>query len=424
MDKILINPNVLNLKESSTLAINQKAKDLKAQGKEVYHFGFGQSPFPVPQIIVDELKKYATCKDYLPTKGLFELRREISHYLEREFNEKFHHENILIGPGSKELIFQTLFVLEGPVILLSPSWVSYKPQVDLKRSNTKILATKKENNYCVTAEELDSFCANLSSEQKILIINNPNNPTGHFYEEDQIKDIAEVCKKHNIILISDEIYSQINFTDKPFVSFAKYLPDRTIITGGLSKIFSAGGYRLGFMAIPNSMKDIIKPVVAMFSETFSSVCAPVQYAAVKAYSHSDQITDYIASCRKIHKELSSYIYHRLIKMDIDCSRPQGAFYLFLDFEKHRDKLNKKNIHTAKELCDYLLDQFGVALLPGEDFYMEEKSLTCRLATVDYDGSQVLATYQSDNNINEDFVIRNCPSLYKGCNQIQSFIESL
>jgi aspartate/methionine/tyrosine aminotransferase len=424
MQDIELNKNVLNLKESSTLAINHTVKQMRGKGEVVYHFGFGQSPFPVPDIVVNEVKKYSHCKDYLPTAGLMSLRDEISNYLDRKHSQKFNKENILIGPGSKELIFQLLYLLEGPVILLAPSWVSYRPQISLKKDNTKILKTKKENNYKVTASELDEFCSKIKEKQKILIINNPHNPTGHMYSENEINEISKICKKHGIILISDEIYSEINFSKEKFVSFSKYLPDQTIVTGGMSKIFSAGGYRLGFVAIPKALKSIVSPLCSMFSETFSSVSAPIQYGSIAAFRDSREIDRYIKNCRDIHKLTSSYLYKRFVSMGLECSTPQGAFYLMINFENYRIKLLENKVKHIEELVKVLLDKVNVALLPGTDFYMDEDSLTARVATVDYDGAVSLKKLYNGQCLDLRFIEENCSNLVDGCNSLERFLNSL
>jgi aspartate/methionine/tyrosine aminotransferase len=421
MNTLRINDAVKELKESSTLAINTQVKKMREMSKEVYHFGFGQSPFPVPGKIVEEVRKYSDRKEYLPTAGLISLREEISSYLLREHKQEFDSKNILIGPGSKELLFQLLYLLEGTVIIPAPSWVSYRPQVQLRKGETKIIQTKKENNYCLSAQELEDFCLNEPSEQKILIVNNPNNPTGHLYKEENIKEISEVCRKYNIILISDEIYSQINFSDEEYISFTKYLPERTIVTGGLSKIFSAGGYRLGYVAIPDSLSELTNPICSMFSETFSSVCSPIQYGAIAAFRKSDEIASYIGKCNKIHEATSNYLFSKFKEFGLDCSRPEGAFYLMVDFENYREKLLKRGIKKIGEIVDILLKDYQVAILPGDDFYMETNSLTARVATVDYDGEGFLKANLDE--ISFEDVEKYCPNLKNGCLKIKEFLES-
>jgi aspartate/methionine/tyrosine aminotransferase len=171
MNTIELNPDVVNLKESATLKINQLALKMRRAGETVYHYGFGQSPFPVHPKIIKKLQDHSHEKDYLPTLGLIELRDEICRYYKKEFNFDFSNDCVLVGPGSKELLFQALFVLEGDVIIPAPSWVSYGPQVNIRGKEITRIITKEENNYKLQANELDQTCNKLDDNQKILIIN-------------------------------------------------------------------------------------------------------------------------------------------------------------------------------------------------------------------------------------------------------------
>ena len=424
MKKIEINEHVLKLKESATLAINLKAKELANEGKTVYHWGFGQSPFPISDGIQAELKKRSGHKEYLPTLGLLELRQTISEYYSRTYHYKADPENIFIGPGSKELIFQLLYLLKGQFIIPAPSWVSYGPQIDLKGEKASYLQTKKENNYKMLPEELDNHLSTLGKGQKSIILNSPSNPTGQVYSEAELANIAKVLKKHEVIVISDEIYGQVNFTTQYSPSLSQFYPEGTIITGGLSKAHSAGGYRLGYMIIPEELTEIISPLKSMISETFSAVAAPIQYAAIKAWDGDKEIEKQVQLSTAIHKACGEYFHHRLHQMKLHTAKPQGAFYLFVSFAEYREQFKSKNILTSQQLCDYLLENVQIALLPGDDFYYPEESLTTRLAFVDYDGESVLKAAQNSSAIDHHFVETNCPHMKEGLDKLENFIQSL
>ncbi|MBT4792689.1 MAG: aminotransferase class I/II-fold pyridoxal phosphate-dependent enzyme, partial [Halobacteriovoraceae bacterium] len=403
MKSLELNPHVLQLKESSTLAINEKSKALREQRKTIYHWGFGQSPFPIAKPIQNALVRHAHHKEYLPTQGLLQLRSTITEFYRRELDLEFSTDQVFIGPGSKELIFQLLYLLQGHVIIPAPSWVSYEPQINIKGHKTSILITKPSNNYKMTPEQLDEFCKTFSANQKTLILNSPSNPSGQYYTDVELESLAPVLTKHNIIVISDEIYGQVNFKLNQSPSLAKYYPERTIITGGLSKAHSAGGYRLGYMLIPTTLSDILNPMKAMISETFSAVASPIQYAAIKAWDFTKEVEDEVRLCTQIHKACGEYVYKFLIKLNIQTPPPCGAFYLFISFDYYRSKLENLNILNSPDLCNYILDKFQIALLPGDDFYYPAESLTARLAFVDYDGEKVLAAAKNTPHINEDFV---------------------
>lgn len=425
MSTVSLNPDVINLKESSTLKINQLARKMRAEGKTVYHFGFGQSPFPVHQKIVDELKKHAHEKDYLPTLGLPELRKTISNYYKEEFGYHFKPEHILVGPGSKELLFQALYVLEGPVIIPAPSWVSYGPQVNVRGKHIMRVVTQYENNYKLQPDELENVCNTLPDDQKILIINSPNNPSGAVYSEAEVKALSEVARRRNVIVVSDEIYAMVDFKMERRKGFAHFYPEGTIVTAGLSKSHSAGGYRLGFLATSKELEPLITCLASLVSETFSAVSAPIQYSAVTAYSRDQDLLDYVDQCTKIHKAAGEYMAKRFNNMEASCPEPEGAFYILPSFDGYRKKLEAKfGGMDSQKFANICLEHANVAMLPGSDFYMPHYMLCCRVATVDYDGASVYKASLKASAIDDAFIEKNCPSIKAGLDSLENFLKSL
>jgi len=421
---IEVNKFIQNLKPSSTLAINQKVKKLREERETVYHFGFGQSPFRIHNSITNELTKHVSNNNYLPTLGLDSLRVEISKFLENHQGIRFKSENVLVGPGSKELLYQTILILEGIFLIPKGSWVSYLPQIKSKNGDYQILETFFENDFKLTANILDEYCQEKPNVQKTLIINSPNNPTGSVYTENELKSLAEVCRRHHVIVLSDEIYSQINFDASYSPSLATYYPEKTIVFGGLSKVFSAGGYRLGFLALPEELKELINTYRSLFSETFSAVSSPIQYAAIKAYKYEPELQKYVRDCSNILKLISNYVYESLVTVDLQCTKPQGAFYLMIGFSKFKEKFSKLGITNSNQLADFLLSNYNVALLPSTDFYFEKEELFFRLAFVDFDGEKVLRAYKSSNAEPKEFIREHCPSIYLGSQQLIKCINDL
>ena len=421
---VSLNPNVGNLSESATLAINQTAIRRREQGEQIVHFGFGQSPFPVPEAIEHALKQAAASKEYLPTLGLTALRDQFVDYYNARYHTQLKPEAIFVGPGSKELIFQMLYLLEGTVIIPAPSWVSYVPQARLLDKQIVTVGTGKSSSYKLTADQLDMACIDLGRGQKILILNSPNNPTGTIYSREEIVTLVNVCRTNDVILMSDEIYGLVDFDGQSFESMARYYPEGTIVSTGLSKGFSAGGYRLGMMGIPDHMQNLIEAFKTLVSETFSCVSSPIQYAALAAYCQNDDQDLYIRGCTQIHQLASTYLYRRLSDMGVDCVKPVGAFYLFPDFEDFREQLAAIGIRTAPELCRYLLNRHQVALLPGSAFSMPEESLTVRIASVDYDGIAAIRAHLDGHELNDEFVGRYLPNLIKGSDALAGFLRSL
>ena len=183
---------VKNLKPSSTLLINETSRKLENEGKKIYKFGFGQSPFKVPEDVVEELKNNAHQNKYLPMQGLYELRDAVAKHMLTKKNYNYKSENVIIGPGSKELMFLLHVIFDGEIILPAPSWVSYAPQAMLGRNKTQILQTKRENNWFPTASEVEEVILRDKNKNYLLFLNSPNNPSGQICEN--LEEIAGIAK--------------------------------------------------------------------------------------------------------------------------------------------------------------------------------------------------------------------------------------
>ena len=284
----MIKDIIKNLKPSSTLLINEKSNKLEREGKKIFKFGFGQSPFKVPQDIVNELKGNAHQNKYLPKQGLEDLRVSIAHYISKKKDHKYSSSNIVIGPGSKELMFLLQILFEGEIILPAPSWVSYAPQAIIGRNKIKWIQTKSENNWFPTAKEVEDIIKKDKQKKYLIFLNSPNNPSGQVCTN--LSEISELAKNYNLYFLSDEIYSELTFEDN-YQSISNYSPENTIISTGLSKWCGAGGWRLGYFILPNNLSEITNQLKVLASETFSSVSSPIQYAAIVA--HKNDHTNYI-----------------------------------------------------------------------------------------------------------------------------------
>ena len=397
-----------NLKPSSTLLINEQCKVLEQSGREVFKFGFGQSPFPIPQNIVDELKAHAFEKDYLPVNGLLSLRKSIHKTLLQKKLNHFSVDNIFVGPGTKQLMFLLQLAFDGDIILPAPSWVSYEPQSIISNNKIHWVQTKIENNWHVTSEEITEVLKQSTAKNKIIILNTPNNPSGT--NANNLKELAEIFKKNNIIVLSDEIYSDLNFSTN-YESIAKYYPEKTIISNGLSKWCGAGGWRLGFFAIPDALKELNNKMQVLASEAYSSPSAPIQYAAIVAYE-SDQ-TKFLDHSKKILNLIGEYCYKKLKTNNIEVARPDGGFYIMPDFTK----LLKDKYKTSAALCSSLLTDTGVAVLPGSDFGFDEDKLIFRLGFVDFNGEEFLKYSYAKNTLEEKDLILFAPKVVKGIQKI-------
>ncbi|MBL4605767.1 MAG: aminotransferase class I/II-fold pyridoxal phosphate-dependent enzyme [Flavobacteriaceae bacterium] len=419
-----LNKHIVSLKPSATLQINENVKALRNKGKKISHFGFGQSPFPIFPSITEALKAHVGNNHYLPVNGLASLRKEISKFLKTYQKVVVESESIYIGPGSKELLYQSILIFEGHFLIPKGSWVSYIPQIKSKGGSYSILETTFKNDIKLTAEALEDFLLKSEHTEHILILNSPNNPTGAVYTDKEYENLAIICRKYNVIVLSDEIYSQINFTAGHSASISNYYPEKTIVFGGLSKVFSAGGYRLGFMALPKEMGELSKVYRSLFSETFSCVSSPIQLAAITAYEYNYDLVEYVNDSSLILKGVSNYIFENLTHNKISCTKPQGAFYMMIGFDQFQEQINKLGIETSQELSHYLLEKYQVALLPASDFGFENEELFFRLAFVDFDGKKVMEAYQENGSVDSTFIEQNCSSVYRGVQQLIDFTVAL
>ena len=403
---------VKNLKPSSTLLINETSSKLEEQGKKIFKFGFGQSPFKVPEDVVDELKKNAHQNKYLPMQGLSELREVVANYTSNKKNYNYKSENVIIGPGSKELMFLLHVVFDGEIILPAPSWVSYAPQAILGRNKIQILQTKRENNWFPTGIEIEKIISKDKSKNYLLFLNSPNNPSGQICEN--LEEISIIAKKYNLIILSDEIYSELSFKEN-YQSISNFCPEKTIVSTGLSKWCGAGGWRLGYFLVPNSLMEIKNMINVLASETFSAVSAPIQYAAIKAYKNDH--SQYINKSKNILSAVGNYVYNNLRSNKVLINEPQGGFYLMPEF------LNKK-FNSSADMCDSILNDTGVALLPGSDFGFDQNKMLARLSFTDFDGQKFMNKIDDNKKIDNDTINEFAPKIIEGVDKLKKWSESI
>ena len=405
---------VKKLKPSSTLRINEISRNLELEGKKIYKFGFGQSPFQIPKDVVHELKNSAHQNKYLSMQGLNELREAISEYENKKKNQKYKADNIIIGPGTKELMFLLQILFDGEVLLPAPSWVSYAPQALISRNKINWILTKSENNWFPTAEDIEKTILKNKNKNKnyLLFLNSPNNPSGQVCKN--LKEISEISKKYNIIILSDEIYSELTFNGN-YKSISEFYPEKTIISNGLSKWCGAGGWRLGYFIIPETLKKLKDSLKILASETFSSVSAPIQYAAIAAYKNSHK--EYINISTTILSTVGNYVYDNLISNKIIINKPEGGFYLMPEF------LIEK-FSTSDEMCSSILKDTGVALLPGSDFGFSENRMIARLSFTDFDGKAFMDSLLEKQNLDHTLVDKFAPKIVEGTKRLKAWVESI
>jgi len=423
LDKWALISTVRNLEPSATIAINELSTSLRRQGRQVYRFGLGQSPFPVPRSVVEELRANAHQKDYLPMRGLEPLREAVADYYQRRHRVAIRAEDVLVGPGSKELMFLLQVAFDGQLLVPSPGWVSYAPQAQILGRDVSFLHTRLEDDWKLMPAQLDAATRDDPERPRVLVLNYPSNPTGVTYTRDELSALADVARTRNVIVLSDEIYGELDF-DGDHVSIASDYPEGTIITSGLSKWCGAGGWRLGTFAFPPGLKWLADAMAAVASETYTSVSAPIQFAAIRAFAGNIGIERYLSNVRRLLGALLAEVASRLARAGARVAPAAGGFYLFPELGAFSAKLADRGIRTSADLCASLLDETGVAILPGSSFGRAPEELSARLACVDFDGAKALAALEvlpPNAEVGPELLARLCGNVLEGTDRMAEWL---
>lgn len=370
---------------SATLAMNETVAQRRAAGRETIHLGFGEATFPLHPLLRTALAETANHTAYAPVAGTPALRKAIAAYLLRTRELNYSSEHIIVAPGSKPLLYALLHILEGDVLLPVPSWVSYAPQARLAGRRIFDVQTDPRDFHRLTPQSLDIAIALARKEganPRILIVNSPSNPTGSMFDRADVEALAVWARGEGITIISDEIYAELAHGWRPHVSPARFYPEGCIVTGGLSKAFSAGGWRVGYAALPSTPEgtQVAKALRTLASEIWSAAATPMQDAAVVAFTPNAELEIYVKRSARIHAHVTHQLYTTLTQLGIPCPRPAGAFYLYPDFAPWQAALAEKGVNTSEELARYLLDEWDIATLPAVVFGEEPPALRLRLAT--------------------------------------------
>ncbi|TKR69217.1 hypothetical protein L596_021401 [Steinernema carpocapsae] len=415
----IIREDLRNTGGASNLEFNNRLKRMIAEGKTVHHFGFGQSPFPIPEPIVQGLRDHADKCQYLSVAGIPELRQEIINF--HNHYDDFHHftpDNVVLVPGCKQIIYQIMNCFSGEVLLVAPSWVSYKPQAELCKRKAKVLITRRENNFVPTPEEVEEALKDLDpSNRKLLIINTPNNPTGHVFTEEELKAITEVCRKHKIICISDEIYARL--TPKKHLSLSRYYPEGTIVTTGYSKWASAGGWRIGYGLFPKELNKFQKVVAGACSQTITCAPSPMQFGICQGLKQIEELDKYCRRCTRILELCGRFTHRHLESVGVTGNAPEGAYYYMPDFHV----VKSEKLKTCNEMCERLLNEAGVGLMACDPHYLRpEGEFTVRFCFINFDGRKAYAAIDDfDGKDEEAFVRHYCAPLADGVDAIKKWV---
>ena len=424
LDEPHLSPQLSGLRPSATLAISEHCNALTAEGRKIYRLGLGQSPFPVPGHVVQALRDAAQEKDYLPAAGLYDLRRAVAHYTERRVGIDRTAADVLIGPGSKSLLYLLQVVFDGDLIVPTPSWTPYAAQARAVGGSIRWIETRADESFLLDPERLAEALSEDPERPKLVLLTHPNNPTGATARADRLRALAAAAREHSALLLSDEIYAELHHKGK-HLSIARYYPEGTIISTGLSKWCGGEGWRLGAYVFPERLRWLLDAMAALASEIFTSTCTPVQYAAIVAFDGGEAVDHYLRHARRVLSALGRWCARKLRAAGVACPQPLGGVYLFVDFSTLRERLAARGIRTSRELCARLLQRTGVATLPAADFGRADHELMLRLAYVDFDGEKALeavAVIPIEQPLDQTFLKRHCRPVVTAVTLIAAWLE--
>ena len=365
----MISERVSNVSPSATLKISARAKELKNEGKSIISLSAGEPDFKTPEHVCTAAIQAIEngYHGYTVNTGAIELRKAIAHKLKRDNDLDYDPSQIVVSNGAKQSIGFTLLAILNKgdeVVIPAPYWVSYPEMSKMAEAIPVPVRTSFENNYKLTGEQLESA---ITAQTKALILCSPSNPTGSCYTKAELEDLAVVLRKHpDVLILSDEIYEYINFEGShvSIINAAPDLKDRVILVNGFSKGFAMTGWRLGYLA---AHKDIVAAVSKVQSQETSAPSSISQKAGEAAYTGN--LAD-VERMRAEFKNRRDYIVQALNDIEgIKCFKPEGAFYVFPDVSHYLNTTTPSgtSIHSSTELCLYLLDECGLAIVPGDAF---------------------------------------------------------
>ena len=434
MKKFVIDQQVEDIEMPENLKLNTFLQEFHSDCPHpecsfgFYGFAFGQSPFPVPKSLQDALVNNADKGKYAGVPGIQELREVISQYVKRNFGVDADPRRVYVGPGTKELIFNLLEILHGTVILPTPAWLGYLPQIRFLKKNYHMLHVRK--NGKITPNDLEHLTLRLHDRQKILILNNPNNPTGLVYSQLELEEIVDVCRKHDIIVISDEIYALTTYDINKFVSMGKVYPEGTFVTNGLSKSHAAGGYRLGYVIFPLHTSELRQQFKKILATEYTATSTPIQHAAIAGFQESREMDEYFEITRRIHQIMGDYTYRTLNGIEgVKTTKPEATFYLLANFNSYSDYFLENKISNSQKFSESLMQHpYHTALVGGDSLVLERTDFSARIAFVDYDGKRAMRSYidnpprTSSDRI--EFVKDNAPKIVDGLAMIQRYLNDI
>ncbi|MEU6576450.1 aminotransferase class I/II-fold pyridoxal phosphate-dependent enzyme [Streptomyces sp. NPDC046805] len=369
---------------SATLAIDETVRARKAAGEKVLHLGFGEAGLPVPEQVAAVLAGAAARNGYGPVVGSYEAREAAAGWFTRR-GLPTGPDQVLFAPGSKALLFALLAALPGDLVLPCPAWVSYAAQAALVNKRVIGVPVPAESGGIpdpALLEQALTRARTAGANPGVLLLTVPDNPTGTVALPAHLREVCAIADRHGLAVVSDEIYAELCHDGHRAPSATSHLPERTLVTTGLSKSMALGGWRTGFARVPDNAwgARVLRDVIGVASEVWSSLAAPMQAAAAFVLADPPEVTGHIAASRRLHATVARAVHAEFVRAGALCRAPRAGFYLYPDFESARAALADQGITTGAELASYLLERHGVGVLAGEAFGDAPRGLRARVAT--------------------------------------------
>ncbi|WP_031466248.1 pyridoxal phosphate-dependent aminotransferase [Sciscionella sediminilitoris] len=372
------------IEHSATLAINERIARRRAAGQPVLHLGFGEAGLPVLGELAEVLRGAAGRNGYGPVAGAPGARAATAGFFGRR-DLPTEAEQILLAPGSKALLWAALAALPGDLVLPAPSWVSYAAQADITGKQVIRAPIPESCGGIPDPERLDETiraARSRGADPRILLLTIPDNPTGTAAGAELVKQVCAIAEEHELVLLSDEIYRELRFDPAEHLSPAELLPERTIVTGGLSKHLALGGWRIGFARLPDgALGDTLAArFTGLASELWSSLAAPMQAVVEYAMGEPRPVREYVAASRRLHESVSGAVHRVFLDAGARCRPPAAAFYCYPDLAELREPLAAQGIRSGVELTELLFERHGVGVLAGAHFGDDPSALRFRVAS--------------------------------------------
>lgn len=434
---IMIDARVDRIQQPDTLIFSHLIDQQRAvcgvtECKEgFYSFGRAESPFPVPDDIRIDFAPQKCPGILADPLGLLELREAVSGFYERNYHLKAESDRIIIGHGVKGLAFPIFTLLMGSVIVPSPGWLGYLPQLRILNKPYYRLFGHRAAQYKIRPPQLAALLKGLVKSQHLLILNNPGYPTGNLYTETDLREIADICRQYNTLVLANEAYSLLTYDLSKFVSMGTVYPEGTFVLNGLSMDRSAGGLRIGTCIMPEGCdQQVIDGFVKILATVYTAAVTPVQQAAVPAYLPNSAMDAYLHDTREIHRIMTTRLAELCEKIDgVRTIIPEGGFSFMVDLNAMAPEVQAAGMQYSNDLALGMIQHpYHIATVTGEAMMAGYDDFYIRFSATDYDGTKALEEYRADPPVNimeeEAFFMRHGARMAAGIEMFGMWIADI